>query len=89
MAAPDTFTDWFGAVLDEELAKVPVEKRAAWLQRQRNVYIRRHRRFHETDGDSEAIAPHPKFGVPTAFDMLAFITIIDQRMVQHCGMVLA
>lgn len=80
MSSPVSFVTWFGLVLDDELAKVPPAKQAAWLQRQSAVWQTRHRRFIDTDGDSEMVSPHPEHGVPTLFDMLGFIAEIEKRL---------
>lgn len=76
---PATITDWLEIELEKKLATLPDDgERYYFLTRQYNVWNQRRNRFYQTDGESEARAPHPLFGHLTATDFLLILSMIDR-----------
>lgn len=77
--SPPTITAWLSAELDKKLASLPDDyARNRLLCQQYNVWNQRRLRFFQTDGESEAHAPHPQFGFLTATDFLLILSMIDR-----------
>lgn len=79
MSEPISITDYFTRRLDDHLATLPSDKaKRTFLQMQLLDWEGRYADFERTQGRNAK--PHPKFGVPTAFDYTETIAVIAVKL---------